>query len=215
MLSTLELSELPEVPVHEVAWSNADLQFFARRVYRFAGLQVRFGRQGEASAVAPSAKSGVWMALAFAGQELVLQCSQACAQTVLQAQGWSLEGLSPEALQLMGQTRLAPVLPDGVVLRSLSFASNAMLSPGLVPMGTWAARHASTQEPSEISMRVWAPPGFAFYAFAKAWDAWLLGHEKPRFAALPWTLPLVCARWSTDAADIEDLAVGDVLLIGA
>ena len=215
MLSPVQISELPEVQAPDVAWRNADLQFFARRVYRFAGLQLRFERLEGVPSSAPLNGTGGWIALRFGGQEVVLQCSQAWLQTLLQAQGWTAEGLSEESLNLMGQTRLAAVLPEGVALQRLSFSSDGLLSGAVEPLGTWQARHASTQEPSDISVAVWAPAGFSFYAFAKVWDAWLLGHEKPRFAALPWTLPLVGARWTIDAADIHGLAVGDVLLIDA
>ena len=215
MLSTLDLSELSELKAQDVAWRNADLAFFARRIYQLAGLQLRFERLDPFDSPTPAQKGGVWLALRFGGQEVVLGCSHAWAQTLLQAQGWTVEGLSEESLDLLGQTRLASALPSGVALQRISFEPSGLLSAALEPLGTWRAHHAATQETSDILVSVWAPPGFAIYAFFKTWDAWLLGQEKPRFASLPWTMPLICARWTTDAADIQGLALGDVLLIDA
>jgi hypothetical protein len=215
MLSALEINELPELKADDVARRNADLQFFAGRIYQFTGLHLRFGYQQDAVSSASVNDGGVWLVLGFGGQDLVLHCSQAWVQAVLHSQGWSVEGLSEEALNLLGQTRLATLLPGGVALQRLSFSPAGLLSNTLEPQGTWVARHATTQEQSAISVRIWAPPSFSIYAFVKTWDAWLLSQEKPRFAGLPWTMPLVCARWTTEAADIQGLAVGDVLLIDA
>lgn len=215
MFSTLNISELPELNAHDVATRNADLQFFARRIYQFAGLQWRLERQDDAGSSGSVNAGGVWLGLVFGGQDVVLHCSHASVQTLLQSQGWSVDDLSEEALSLMGQTRLAPVLPAGVALQRLSFSASGLLSSALKPQGSWVARHATTQEPSEIAVGVWAPPGFAIHAFVKTWDAWLLKQEKPRFAGMPWTMPLIAARWKTEVADIHGLAVGDVLLIDA
>jgi predicted CoA-binding protein len=109
----------------------------------------------------------------------------------------------------------AEVGGEGVALQAIRLASTGLLSNGLAPLGTWVARHAATREGSEISLSVWAPQGFALYAFFRAFDGWLLRQEKPRLCAFPWTMPLICARWTTDAADLDGLAVGDVLLIDA
>ena len=215
MLTTVQINELPELKADDVSRRNADLQFFARRIYQFAGLQLRFGYQQGAGSPAPVNDGGVWLALAFGGQDLVVHCSDAWVQALLHSQGWALEGLSEEALNLLGQTRLAPLLPRGLALQCLSFSPTGLLPTALESQGTWVARHATTQEQSEISVSVWAPPDFAIYAFVKTWDAWLLSQEKPRFADLPWTMPLVCARWTIEVADIQGLAVGDVLLIDA
>jgi hypothetical protein len=214
-LTTVQINELPELKADDVARRNEDLQFFARRIYQFAGLQLRFGYKQSTGSYASVNDGGVWLALGFGGQDLLLHCSHAWVQTLLHSQGWTVEGLSEETLNLLGQTRLATVLPGGMTLQGLSFSPKGLLQTALEPHGTWGARHATTHEESAIFGSLWASPGFATYAFMKSWDAWLLSQERPRFAHLPWTMPLVCARWTTEVADIQGLAVGDVLFIDA
>jgi hypothetical protein len=147
--------------------------------------------------------------------------SAAWAGALAQAEGVALAQLGPETLDLLCQLRLAPRLPTGLTLRQAAFerlalaaeAAEAAEGPGLALAGQWVGRHLATGEASGHALQLWAPPGFALQALLQTLEPLVSDTLASPLAQLPIALPLVAARWQLPAAELIDLAVGDVLVL--
>lgn len=166
-------------------------------------------------AVQPTVEPAVWLWLEWAGAPMLAGLSAAWAGAATQAAGVGLEQLSDETLDLLAHLRLSARLPAGLVLRQAAFRREALadLPKGLVPIGGWTGRHLSTDEASGHAVRLWAEPGFPVQSLLRAFEPFVSEVLPSPLAQLPIALPLVAARWSVDAGELRDLAVGDVLLI--
>jgi hypothetical protein len=238
--AALGLADLAALDAGEAARRNADLAYLARRVFRLGGVAVRFiadtAPNAEAAPTAAGAGAGggpaatagaaglveaaddvaVWLWLEWAGAPLLAGLSAAWAAALAQGAGVGLEQLSDETLDLLWQLRLSARLPAGLVLRQAAFRREALtdLPAGLAFTGRWTGLHQATGEASGHGVQLWAGPGFPLQALHRAFEPFVSEVLPSPLAQLPIALPLVAARWSVDAAELQDLAVGDVLLLG-
>lgn len=221
---TIGLADLAMLDAAEVARHNAGLAFLARRVFTLGGLPVRFERLVDTDVDDPAEPPALWLALALAGVPLLAGVSAAWAGALAQAEGVALAQLSPETLDLLCQLRLAPRLPTGLTLRQAAFERRALAAeaaetaeaaerPGLALAGHWAGRHLATGEASGHALQLWTPTGFALQALLQTLEPFVSGTLASPLAQLPIALPLVAARWQLPAAELIDLAVGDVLVL--
>lgn len=200
----------------EVDRLNADLAFLDRRIFQLGGLELRFVRLDDGAPTAETAAPpAAWLWLERAGVPLLAGFSAAWAGAWTQDAGMGLDQLSEEALNLLAQLTLSPRLPAGLTLRAAALERDAMtdLPPGLGAVGRWSGRDAATGEPSGHEIQVWGGAGCtpqALYATVAPLTHRVL---PPPLAQVPVPLPLVAARWSVDADQLHDLAVGDVLLL--
>jgi hypothetical protein len=116
---------------------------------------------------------------------------------------------------LFAQLVLAPLWPGGLVLRQATVAFETLtgVPEGLQALGTWVGRHQHTGEPSGHEVTLWAAPDFPLAALLDACAAWASARLPSPLEGLPIEMPLVAARWSIEAGQLADLAVGDVLLL--
>lgn len=211
--TALGLEDLPSESSVAVLRRNQDLAHFARRVYRMAGTGLRFTRLGEDETLATP--EDVYLSLTYAGTPFVLRVSGAWAEALAQEAGVSMTDLSGPSLQLLCMTRLIPLLPREVRLQSAHWVTpeSQQVLLGLSHVGAWAGVHARTGEFTGHRFAVFAPDGFPLYSFFSSCDVWLQERTPSVLINLALPLPLVAARWSVKAADMVDLAVGDVLFI--
>lgn len=217
--------DLTALEAASVALRNADLAMLGRRVFTVGGVPVQFqhealapqGVAGSAPSEPSASEPAVWLWLEWSGTPLLAGVSAAWAGAVAQTlAGQALDQLGEPGLDLLCQLQLAPRLPAGLTLRQAALTREALhgLPTGLQCLGAWVGRHQATHEPSAHVAQLWTGPGFPLQVFLGAFKP--LAHEQlpSPLAALPIALPLVAARWRVDADELQDLAVGDVLILG-
>lgn len=233
-------SDLPALDAAAVALRNADLALLGRCVFTVGGVPVRFEQEVPALeraaahaqlapaeqpvlTVAPAALVGepaVWLWLEWSGVPLLAGVSAAWAGAVAQTlAGQGLDQLGEPGLDLLCQFQLAPRLPAGLTLRQAALSRQALhdlqnQAGGLTCLGDWAGRHPATGEPSAHAVQLWAGPGFALQALLRAFLPLATQQLPAPLAAMPIALPLVAARWRVAANELQDLTVGDVLILG-
>lgn len=229
--------DLPALDAAAVALRNADLALLGRSVFTVGGVPVRFQQdalalqQGVPGAqpgpfeepaltAAPAWEPAVWLWLEWSGAPLLAGVSAAWAGAVAQTlAGQGLDQLGEPGLDLLCQFQLAPRLPAGLTLRQAALSRAALhdlqnQAGGLTRLGAWVGRHAATQEPSAHAVQLWAAPGFALQALLRAFLPLATQQLPAPLAAMPLALPLVAARWHVAANELQDLTVGDVLILG-
>lgn len=209
MTPALTLQALLVLESAEVARRNQDLREMARRIYAVASQPLRFAWMPGRTAP----EGGLLAELFWQGQPVRVALSRAWSQSLVSSVLPDLQALSPEVLDLLAITRAAPALPPGVVLRRLHLQSESLADDTLGFVGTWAGSDAVSNEATGHELGLWGGADFPVYAFFRAFDAWVLRHLPSPLAGCPMSLPLVGARWQAPAADLHDLAVGDILLI--
>lgn len=213
--------DLPALESAAVALRNADLALLGRRVFTVGGVPVQFQHEALAAQGAAGAQSAsepaVWLWLEWSGAPLLAGVSAAWAAAVTQTlAGQALDQLGEPGLDLLCQLQLAPLLPAGLTLRQAALTREALhdLPSGLQCLGAWVGRHQATHEPSTHVAQLWAGLGFPLQAFVSAFKPLAREQLPSPLAALPIALPLVAARWRVDVDELQDLAVGDVLILG-
>lgn len=209
--------DLPGLDGREVALRNADLALLGRAVFSVGGAPVGFQRVPGAVSVSPSGQPAVWFRLTWSGLPLLVAASTALADAVAQSLAdVGVDQLGASGLELLSQLMLAPLLPAGLTLREAACSREALTEMPEVtePLGTWQGRHLDSGEPSGHWLALWAEPRFPLAALLGAVAGLASSHRPHALAALPIALPLVAARWSVDADQLLDLAVGDVLILG-
>ena len=208
--------ELPMLDGREVARRNADLAQMGRLVFSVGGASVRFTRTPCDQAITEAPREAVWLSLHWAGMPVLGAVSPALAHAVaLSLADQDLEQLGPESVGLFAQIVLAPLWPAGLVLRQAAVAYERLtgMPEGLQALGTWVGRHQNTGEPSGHAVTLWAAPDFPLAALLEACTGWASARLPSPLEGFPVELPLVAARWSVEAGQLADLAVGDVLLL--
>lgn len=199
--------DLAALDAFAVTRRNRDLQAMARRIYGLGGQRLRFA----VSEQAPP-QGGLQAQISWQGHSLWVALDRAWSAALLSR--WPGQQLAaPQVLELMALTRVAPALPQGVGLERLWQAAPGEAAPPAPLAGVWTGQLADTGEPSGHALALWAAPELPVYAFFQAFDAWLVELAPTPLAGLPIDLPLVAARWQAPAADLQDLAAGDVLMI--
>lgn len=209
--------DLPLLEGREVALRNADLALLGRAVFSVGGAPIRFQRTPGVAAASLRSPAAAWLWLSWSGQPLLAAASAPLAEAVAQSVADAgLEQLGPSGIELFAQLMLAPLLPDGLTLRQAALSREAMSEmPALrEPLGTWQGRHLESGEPSGHWLALWAGPQFPLAALLGAVAGLASSRLAPALAALPVAMPLVAARWSVEADQLLDLAVGDVLMLG-
>jgi hypothetical protein len=210
---TMTLADLPECPVSP-AQAHAQWAWCARRVFAPAGVPLQFLPQDQAGL---RAAPWIWLRLNFAGQEFGLALSEAWAAALVLADGWALEGLDDASLDAWCRVRWAANFPQGLMLLQAGFSAAAA---GLDALSSWPWHqawrgvHVASQEDSGHEVQLWAPADFPAQAAAQLVSGCAQSVLASPLAGLHLDLPLVAARWTADAADVVDLAVGDLLLVG-
>lgn len=211
--SPLGLEDLTALDAQAVMARNADLWHLSRREYDVGGLDLRFER---VETPQPAQAGDIYLALLHAGSLAHVRVSRPWADSLASAVGIRLDGLGPDKLELLCLTRLSPHLPKSVQFQAAAYALTDLppTPNALHDHGTWCGVHSNTGEFSGHALQILADGAFPVYAFIAAFDQYLKRALPPRMAGLPLSVPLVAARWTTDAADLVGLEVGDVLLIG-
>lgn len=217
--------DLPALEASAVALRNADLALLGRRVFALGGVPVRFRHEalapaqasGSAHSTSWASEPAVWLWLEWSGAPLLAGVSAAWAGAVTQTlAGLALDQLGEPGLDLLCQLQLAPLLPAGLILRQAALNREALHNrpSGLQCLGAWVGQHQVTHEPSAHVAQLWAGPGFPLQAFLQSFKPLAREQLPSPLAALPIALPLVAARWRVGADELQDLAVGDVLILG-
>lgn len=211
-IQRLTLADLPVLELHP-ALSNAHLLWCSRRHFSVGGVDLQFEPVADVTPLAPVA---IWMQLDFAGAPCVLGLSAAWASALIQSDGWTLESLDDASLDLWCQTRWARQFPAGLLLTQSCFKRESLGLPVGEAMNrsAWIGRHVSSREISGHQLQLWTPDSFPVMALAELVGLKAKAVLPSPLSSLPITLPMVAARWSVDAQDLVDLAVGDLLLVG-
>jgi hypothetical protein len=218
-IRVLELRDLAQEEPDCVMRRNADLLHLGRCVYHFAGSNFKWVRM---SSVPEGDQPGdLWLALTFQGQPVMLRVSQAWAQALAGGVGLDICTLDDDLLNVLCLSRLVPHLPRGLIWLGVSRSRSDLLAWSVWTQevswhdfGVWIAHDPLTEEPGTWQVQIWGQPDMALYALWHAFDPYVAHRPPTPLSESPWALPLVAARWSVDALELTDLAVGDVLLIG-
>lgn len=234
-LQVLGWDDLPQLHGAQVAAAEADLRGLGGRVHRVAGLPVRLmASVPRVDVAAPGLgaplrddgiQGGVWWLAQWGGQLLVFHLNRGLASALAHQVGLVLDDLSDEALDLLGHWRGQSVLPEALQwlqatvdptrVRGWLAADGVEGGAAYWPVRHWTAVHAATGEPCGFEACVHAAPGLALSSLYELFETWVIERSPPPLGHLPWALPLVAARWQVEAQVMDDLVVGDVLLLEA
>ena len=207
--------DLPTLNAQEVALRNANLMQLAPWVFAVAGVPVRFAWAPFAEQDAAAASAWLW--LSWSGLPVVAAVSPGLADAVAQSVAEvAVDQLGESGIDLFAQLMLAPRLPAGLTLRQAALSREGLpaVPQWLEPLGTWRGHHPGSGEPSGHGVSLWAGPGFPLAAMLGSVASLASSRRRSPLAALPIALPLIAARWCVDADQLQDLAVGDVLVVG-
>jgi hypothetical protein len=213
MAVVMTLNDLPECSV-SLAQAHAQWAWCARRVFAPAGVPLQF-KPVDFSELLSAPK--MWLRLDFSGQAFGVALSPAWAAALVIADGWSLDSLDDASLDAWCRVRWASAFPAGLTLLQAGFSATAA---GLDALSAWPLKqawqaiHVDSQERSGHEIQLCAPADFPLQAMAQLVSACAQSVQPSPMAGVYLDLPLVAARWTSDAADVVDLAVGDLLLVG-
>jgi hypothetical protein len=209
--------DLPLLDAREVELRNADLGRLGPLVFSVAGVPLRFERAPDTAHQTAPPPAGTWLWLSWAGLPLLAAVSPAFSDAVTQSMAdVALDQLGESGLNLFAQLMLAPRLPTGLTLRQATRTREALqeMPQGLELLGRWQGRHLNSGEPSWHQVSLWGAADFPLGALLDALAHLAFSRRASPLARFPIALPLVAARWSVDAEVLQDLAVGDVLMLG-
>ena len=209
---TIDLSRLPSLSAVEVQRRNIDLMVLGRAVFRLEGQAITFSLAE--SKVNQTWVPAVWLALRWNGQPCLAGISASWAEAMTHKLiGQSLQQLGEGGLELLGRTRLADLLLEGLAVTSVSTATVPDVPQTMSELGTWRGYDASSREPSGHVIQLWGEQDFALQSLLIAIARSAAYRERSPLASTPIALPLIAAKWQVPASILTDLEVGDVLIL--
>jgi hypothetical protein len=209
----MSLQDLAELPI-SLAQANAQWAWCSRHVFTPAGLPVQFKPLADDSAMVQPV---FWLRLNFAGQDFGLALPQAWAASLFLMDGWTQDGMDDASLDAWCRVRWASAFPAGLLLLQAGFSADGAGFPSLDTWPitqSWQGLHLDSQERSGHDIQLWAPVDFPLQSAAKLVGACAQTVQASPMAHVHLNLPLIAARWTADATDVIDLAVGDLLVLG-
>ena len=155
------------------------------------------------------------VALRFNGQAIVLELSEDLVNALLAEHQIALADTNVDILTLLIRLKILPNLPHG-----LEFVDLAMMPTGaleapfnaLPEQVSLNAVHAQTTEPLGWSVTVYAMPQTTLKAFFKCFEFLVVQTMPSPLLNAQIPMPIVAARTAIPADQLNDLAVGDVVI---
>lgn len=203
------LDDLPNLDGAIVERQNQLVALLSPRVYQIMGQEVSFQAQPN-----HSVQNAVYVGLLFAGQPFVVSISENFANLLLKDEGVMLSGVNKEILTLLIRVKLLASLPKDIQLKGLGF-EQAQLDPefsALPGQLSLQAHAANSGEPMDLVIGIACYNNASQVEFLSAFDAWVVRQVASPLTCVPVDLPVVAAKTSVPAEQLQSLAVGDVIL---
>lgn len=203
------LDDLPNLDGAAVERQNQLVALLTPRVYRIMGQELAFKAEPT-----NSMQNAVYVGLLFAGQPFVVSVSESIANLLLKDEGIMLSQVNKEVLTLLIRVKLLASLPKDIQLKGLAF-EQSQLDPEFSALPGQLSLHAySTQsgEPMDLNIGICSYNNASQVDFLSAFDSWVVRKLASPLLNVPVDLPVVAAKTSVPADQVQTLAVGDVIL---
>ena len=208
------LDALTALDATDVLHRNAHLTALGNAVFDLGGAEIFFTRS--TASTGDNAVPAVWLHFVWNGATLLAGGSAALAELFTQSLAdQSVEQLGEAALDLLGQVRLAPMLPTGLVLNQVALTKSSLQAgdANLIPLGVWSGRHVGTKEASGHELQLWGDEALALQSLLLCFGESAKRRLPSPLARMPIALPLEAARWHVPLDILTDLSTGDVLVL--
>jgi len=155
------------------------------------------------------------VALRFNGQAIVLRLSESLVNALLAEQQITLADTNADILHLLIRLKILPNLPQGLEFVDLATTPTSTLDApfeALPEQVSLYAVHAQTSEPLGWSIAVCAMPQTTLKAFLKCFEFLVIQTMPSPLLNAQIPMPIVAARTAIPAGQLNDLAVGDVVI---
>jgi len=206
--SPLSLSDLRQVSAKDAATQNIVLSAIFGRIYQIAGVAVTFD-------IATPQNDALKVALQFNGQNIVLGLSESVVNALLKGEGASLSECNEDILSLVVRLKLIAKLPKGLEFKGIYLATTALpdslrVLPCQVAL---QGRDAQSAEALDWNVAIYALPQTGLGMFLKSFDFLVTKRIPSPLLKARVPMPIVAASTTVPAHQLNDLAVGDVILI--
>jgi hypothetical protein len=203
------LDDLPQLDGAVVERQNQLVALLSPRVYQIMGQELVF--KSSAPMVMDKA---VYVGLLFAGQPFVIAVSENFANLLLKDEGVMLSQVNKDVLTLLIRVKLLSSLPKDIQLKGLALEQAQLDSEfsALPAQLSLQAHIASSGEPADLMITLHSYNNASQVDFLASFDAWVARQIPSALLNVPVDLPMVAAKTSIPADQVQTLAVGDVIL---
>ena len=203
------LDDLPQLDGSLVERQNQLVALLSPRVYQIMGQELIFKPS------APAALgNAVYVGLLFAGQPFVISVSENFANLLLKNEGVMLSQVNKDVLTLLIRVKLLASLPKDIQLKGLALDQYQLDSEfsALPAQLNLQAHLAKSGEVADLQINLYAYNNASQVDFLASFDAWVARHLPSTLRNVPVDLPVVAAKTSIPAEQVQAVAVGDVIL---
>lgn len=215
---TLTLSALESVSTKSAALTNAVHAVTRGQVVKLAGQTCMLKLSSEIEqALQPQAanQTALQVALRFNGQALVLGLSESLVNALLAEQQIALTEANVDILQLLIRLKVLPHLPQGLEFVDIAIAPANTLEASFATLPeqvSLSAVHTQTAEPMGWGVTVHAMPQLTLKTFLKCFEFLVIQTIPSPLLTAQIPMPIIAARTAIPADQLNDLAVGDVVI---
>lgn len=210
--TTLSVNDLEAFSVAQVTLTNNVLSVTAGRTYQVSGRHVRLN-----IVQAAADQSKLMAAIQFNGQNILLGLSESLVNSLLADEDVSIEDLNLDILTLLFRVKFAPKMPQGVQFKDLVFSNQNGLEESFKALPkqlVLQAVDAQTHERMGWELCIHAMPQTSLAAFLKCFEFLVIDVAPSPLLKVRLPLPIIAAKTAIPAQQVQDIAVGDVILFG-
>jgi len=220
---TLTLDALESVSAKSAAVTNSVYMAIRGQVLKLAGQACTLKLSSDVNQTfnnqvlnhSALSHSALKVALRFNGQAIVLGLSESLVNALLAEQQIALAETNVDILHLLIRLKILPNLPQGLEFVDLAMTSTSTLEApfdALPEQVSLSAVHAQTSEPLGWGVAVYAMPQTTLKAFLKCFEFLVIQTMPSPLLNAQIPMPIVAAQTAIPADQLNDLAVGDVVI---
>ena len=215
---TLTLDALESVSAKSAVVTNSVYLAIRGRVLKLAGQACTLKLSSDVNQAFNNQvlnHSALRVALRFNGQAIVLGLSESLVNALLAEQQIALADTNVDILHLLIRLKILPNLPQGLEFVDLAITSTSTLAApfdALPEQVSLSAVHAQTSEPLGWGIAVYAMPQTTLKTFLKCFEFLVIQTMPSPLLNAQIPMPIVAARTAIPADQLNDLAVGDVVI---
>jgi hypothetical protein len=215
---TLTLDALESVSAKSAAMTNSVYMAVRGQVLNLAGQSCALKLSSDVNQAFSNQvlnHSALKVALRFNGQAIVLGLSESLVNALLAEQQIALADTNVDILHLLIRLKILPYLPQGLEFVDLAITPiGALEAPfdALPEQVSLSAVHAQTSEWFGWCVTVYAMPQTALKAFLKCFEFLVMQTIPSPLLNARIPMPIIAARTAIPANQLNDLAVGDVVI---
>ena len=215
---TLTLDALESVSAKSAAVTNSVYMAIRGQVLKLAGQACTLKLSNDVNQAFNNQvlnHSALRVALRFNGQAIVLGLSESLVNALLAEQQIALADTNIDILHLLIRLKILPNLPQGLEFVGVAMTSTSTLEApfdALPEQVSLSAMHAQTSEPLGWGIAVYAMPQTTLKAFLKCFEFLVIQTLPSPLLNAQIPMPIVAAQTAIPADQLNDLAVGDVVI---